>query len=121
MPSTARTTIQCPRCGTQFAATAETLIDASQDPEAKMRLLSGQTNAAKCPQCGTVSAVATPMVYHDANKELLITYVPMELGLSKDRQERVIGDLMREVTSKLPQSAMKGYLFRPRSSLTMQG
>ncbi len=121
MPSTARTTIQCPRCGTQFAATVETLIDASQEPEAKLRLLSGQTNAAQCPQCGTVSAVATPMVYHDAAKELLITYIPMELGLSKDRQEKVIGDLMREVTSKLPQSGMKGYLFRPRSALTMQG
>ncbi len=121
MPSTARTTIQCPRCGTQFAATVETLIDPAIDPNAKIRLLSGQANAAQCPQCGTVSAVATPVVYHDASKELLITYIPMELGLSKDRQEKVIGDLMREVTSNLPQSAMKGYLFRPRSALTMQG
>jgi len=63
----------------------------------------------------------TPLLYHDASKELLISYVPMELGLSKDAQEKAIGDMMREVTSNLPQGAFKAYLLQPRQALTMQG
>ncbi|MEO8396942.1 MAG: hypothetical protein ABI700_28360, partial [Chloroflexota bacterium] len=38
--------------------------------------------------------------------------------LSKDQQEKTIGDLMREL--KLTQNAMKGYVFQPRRALTMQ-
>jgi len=45
----------------------------------------------------------------------------MELGLSKDAQEKAIGDMMREVTSNLPQGAFKAYLLQPRQALTMQG
>jgi len=43
------------------------------------------------------------------------------LSLSKDDQEKVIGDLMRELTSQLPQGAFKGYMFQPRQALSMQG
>jgi hypothetical protein len=116
-----RTRIQCPRCGTQFDAAVQSLIDPALDPEAKVRLLAGSHNAAQCPKCGTVSMVATPIVYHDSQKEMLITFIPVELGLTKDRQEKVVGDMIREVTNNLPQEGRKGYLFRPRSALTMQG
>lgn len=114
-----QTSITCPNCGSPFSAIVETVIDAGQDPQAKGRLLTGQTNAVQCPNCGHTLTVATPLLYHDASKELLIAYVPMELNLTKDQQEKAIGDLMREL--KLPQQAMKGYVFQPRRALTMQG
>jgi hypothetical protein len=116
-----RTSIQCPRCGNRFEAAINTVIDASSDPEAKMRLLGGRSNTVQCPNCGTPVTVAIPMVYHDAAKELLITFVPIELNMPKDRQEKVVGDLIREVTNSLPPEGRKGYLFNPRSALTMQG
>src|SRR5687767_5238263 len=116
-----RTSIQCPRCGNRFEASINTVIDASSDPEAKMRLLGGRSNTVQCPNCGTPVTVAIPMVYHDAAKELLITFVPIELNMPKDRQEKVVGDLIREVTNNLPPEGRKGYLFNPRSALTMQG
>lgn len=116
-----RTTIQCPRCGTPVTAIVESLIDVTSDPEAKIRLLNGRINTVQCPQCGTPSTIATPLLYHDASKELLITYIPMELGMPKDAQEKAVGDLMRQLTSQLPQEAMKGYLFQPKQALTMQG
>lgn len=121
MAKPTRTTIQCPRCGTPVAAIVESLIDVTNDPEAKIRLLNGRTNTVQCPQCGTPSTVATPLLYHDASKELLITYMPMELGMPKDAQEKVVGDLMRQLTSQLPQEAMRGYLFQPKQALTIQG
>jgi hypothetical protein len=97
------------------------LIDAQQEPEAKANLLSGRLNTAPCPSCGTINTVMTPMLYHDGSKELLISFVPMEMGLSKDAQEKAIGDLMRQLTSNLGNSAFKGYLLQPRQALTLQG
>ncbi|MEP7293179.1 MAG: CpXC domain-containing protein [Chloroflexota bacterium] len=111
--------LQCPNCGRPFNAVVETVIDASQDPQVKARLLSGQLNTVRCPNCGNGVTVAAPLLYHDASKELLIAFIPMELNLTKDQQEKAIGDLMRDL--KLPQQAMKAYVFQPRRALTMQG
>jgi CpXC protein len=110
--------LKCPNCGRPFTGTVDTVIDPAQDPQSKARLLSGQLNTLRCPNCGNPVTVAVPVVYHDANKELLIAFIPMELNLTKDQQEKAIGDLMREL--KLTQSAMKGYVFQPRRALTMQ-
>lgn len=116
-----RASIQCPNCGQPINAVVDTLIDPAQDPEAKLRLLSGQTNVVRCPNCGYAVSMSAPILYHDASKELLLSFVPMELNLPKDQQERAIGEMMRELTSRLPKEAMKGYLFQPRQMLTMQG
>ncbi len=111
--------LNCPNCGRPFNAVVETVIDAGKDPQAKARLLSGQLNNLRCPNCGNMVTVAAPVLYHDASKELLIAFMPMELNLTKDQQEKTIGDLMREL--RLEQSAMKAYVFQPRRALTMQG
>ncbi len=111
-----QTTITCPNCGRPFSAIVETIVDAGQDPQAKARLLSGQLNTLRCPNCGNPVSIAAPVLYHDASKELLIAYIPMELNLTKDQQEKQIGDLMREMKIV----SMKGYVFQPRRALTMQ-
>lgn len=120
MPRTRTMNIQCPSCRQPFTATIQALIDVDSDPEAKLRLLSGRLNSAQCPQCGTVTQIATPLLYHDSANELLISFVPMELGLPREQQERAVGDLTRELMGVLPKTAIKGYLFQPRQALTMQ-
>ena len=116
-----RTTVTCPRCGNRFDATVNSLVDPQVDPQSKADLLGGRLNAVQCPRCGTVSNVAAPLVYHDGAKGLLITFIPVELNLPKERQERLIGDMIRDVTTRLPKDGPKGYLFNPRQALTMQG
>jgi uncharacterized protein YdhG (YjbR/CyaY superfamily) len=121
MAIASRTTVTCPQCRTPYPATVEMVIDVAQDPDAKLRLMNGRLNLAQCPNCGTAITVASPLVYHDASKELLITFIPMELGLPKEQQEKVTGDLLRELTKVVPQGSMRGYFFQPRQALTMQG
>lgn len=121
MPRATRTTIQCANCRQPVNGIVESIIDTAQDPQAKIRLLTGRLNVIRCPNCGAPNTVMTPLLYHDPNQELLIAYVPMELGLPKETQEKIIGDLMRELTSQLPQGAFKGYMFQPRQALSMQG
>ena len=115
------TRINCPNCRQPITADIEQLFDVAQDPGAKQRLLSGAVNMAKCPHCGYQGVIATPMVYHDPSKELLLTFFPPELNLKMDEQERMIGPFINQVVNNLPQEQRKGYLLRPQAVLTMQG
>jgi hypothetical protein len=101
--------------------TLEQLFDVAQDPSAKQRFLSGRFNLINCPNCRYQGQVATPLLYHDPEKELLMSFVPMELGLPQMEQEKLIGRLMNEVISKLPQDKRKGYLLSPKQAFTLQG
>jgi hypothetical protein len=101
-------------------ADIDQLFDVSQDPTAKQKILSGSFNLAACPNCGFKGMIATPLVYHDPNKDLLLTYFPPELGLPINEQERIIGPLITRVTNSLPPEKRKAYLLQPQSMLTLQ-
>ena len=116
-----KTRVTCPNCRQPVTADIEQLFDVNADPDAKQKLLSGTFNMIQCPNCGYQGNLATPIVYHDPNKELLLTFVPPEIGLPRDEQERVIGSLINQAVNNLPPERRKAYLFRPQASLTMQG
>ena len=101
--------------------TLEQLFDVTQDPSAKNRFLSGRFNFIDCPNCHYQGQAATPILYHDADKQLLMSFVPIELGLPQAEQERIIGKLMNEVVNKLPMEKRKGYLLNPKPAFTLQG
>ena len=113
--------INCPNCRQPIVADIEQVYDVGENPEAKQRLLSGAFNIIQCPHCGYQGNAATPILYHDPEKELLLTFVPPELGLPRDEQERVIGGLIKQVMDRLTPEQRKGYLLRPQSVLTLQG
>jgi hypothetical protein len=116
-----RTQVSCPNCRQPVVVDVQQLFDQNADPDAKNRLLSGAANFIQCPNCGYQGNLATPVVYHDPEKELLLTFVPPEMGLPRNEQERVIGGLINQVVNNLPQEKRKGYLLRPQETLTMQG
>ena len=103
-----------------IAANVEQLFDVTQDPQAKQRLLGGVSNMARCPYCGYQGRLATPIVYHDNDKELLLTFFPSELGLPLNEQERVVGPLIKQVMDRLPPEKRKGYLLNPMPNLTYE-
>jgi hypothetical protein len=104
-----------------MAVNLEQIVDGGRDPNAKARLVSGRLNMFTCQACGFQSRLATPMLYHDQGKEMLIIYVPMELGLPQAEQERLIGSMTQAIVNSIPQNQRKGYLFIPKQALTMQG
>lgn len=101
-------------------ANVEQLFDVTHDPQSKQRLMSGQSNYARCPHCGYEGRLATPIVYHDNEKELLLTYFPAELGLPLNEQEKMIGPLIKQIVDRLPSEKRKGYLFSPQANLTYE-
>jgi len=112
--------VTCPNCQARFAAPVMAIIDVGQRPEVKALFLSGQLNIAACPQCGYAGMLNMPLVYHDPDKELLLTYAPPEMGLSEMEQQRIVGDLINRVISALPAEKRKGYLLRPKSYLRLE-
>ncbi len=115
-----KTRINCPNCRQPIMADIDQLFDVGQDPTAKQKILAGAFNMAACPNCGFKGMIATPIVYHDPEKSLLLTYFPPELGLPINEQERIIGPLITRITNSLPQEKRKAYLLQPQSMFTMQ-
>jgi hypothetical protein len=115
-----QTQIACPRCRQPITANVEQLFDVTQDPQAKQRLLGGVSNMARCPHCGYQGRLATPIVYHDNDKELLLTYFPPELSMPLNEQERLIGPLIKQITDRLQPEKRKGYLLKPVPNLTYE-
>jgi hypothetical protein len=116
----AKVQVSCPRCRQPLLAEIEQLFDVNVDPKAKQRFLSGNYNLADCKSCGFQGPLSMPLVYHDPEKELLLTYFPPELGLPVNEQERMVGPYIKQVLDKLPAEKRKAYLLRPQGMFTLQ-
>lgn len=114
-------TIACPRCKQDIPARLEQLLDVGTDPTVKHRFLSGNLNIVECKLCSFRGMAATPLVYHDPTKELLLTYTPVELNLPLHEKEKLLGALTRSVISHIPTKDRKGYLLQPKEMLAMDG
>jgi len=115
-----QTRTSCPRCRQPVMADINQLFDTTTEPDAKQILLSGQFNLIQCPSCGYQGMLPSPIVYHDAEKELLLTFFPPEIGLPLNEQEKLMGPMINKVMNALPQEKRKGYLLRPQTMLSMQ-
>jgi predicted RNA-binding Zn-ribbon protein involved in translation (DUF1610 family) len=115
-------TIRCTSCGQPFAAQIRTVVDAQNDPQGKNLLMAGRLNTFPCPHCGHTNQVLTPLLYHDAEKSLLIAMIPMEVSLKSGQpDEKIVGDLLNELTRSIPKEQFRSYMFSPKRALTMQG
>lgn len=115
-----QTQISCPRCQTPYMAELHQIIDVGLNPEMKEMLLNGYLNAAQCPNCGAVTQIASPILYHDPEHELFMVHVPVEMSLQRDEQEKLIGQLVKRAMDALPPEQRRGYMFQPQTILRMQ-
>lgn len=111
--------ITCPNCRTKYQVPVFQLIDVGQQPELKQALLSGQINVAVCPNCGVGGLLATPLVYHDPDKQLFFSLFPQEVAAKPEEQERFVGALQGIAMQSLPADKPKGYLLQPRNFITL--
>ena len=115
-----QTQTSCPKCRQPVLVEVQQSFDTSEDPLAKQKLLSNAVNVLHCPSCGYQGMLAVPIVYHDVEKELLLTFFPPDLRTPVNEQERQIGPLIKHIIDNLPQEKRKAYLLQPRSMLTYQ-
>jgi predicted RNA-binding Zn-ribbon protein involved in translation (DUF1610 family) len=115
-------TIRCSSCGQPVPAQVRTVLDAQADPQGKSLLMAGRLNAFPCPHCGHLNQLVTPLLYHDPAKSLLIAYIPMEVSMQSGKpEEKIVGDLLNELTRSIAKENFRSYMFNPKRALTMQG
>jgi hypothetical protein len=85
----------------------------------KNYLLSGQLNMVACPNCGNVSMLAAPLIYHDPSKQLFFVHFPQQLNASTQDQEKFVGDATSLIMRSLPENMPNGYLLAPRRFLSL--
>lgn len=115
-----QTQITCPACQTPFMGEVFQIVDVGLQPELKQLLLTGGLNVVQCPSCGTTTRVSTPFLYHDPDHEQFMVYVPLELSLGHDEQEKLIGQLVQRAMDQLPPEKRRGYMFQPQTILSLQ-
>lgn len=118
--SARRIELTCAGCGRLVGADVWRIVDLGQKPELKQQVLRGQLNVANCPHCGRRTFVATPLAYHDPEKELFFCILPSELGLSGGEQDKAIGELTNLLMDSLPPEKRKAYLFQPQTLFSIQ-
>ncbi len=76
MSLNSRQTIKCPRCGEMHEIYVWNLITVSDSPDLKKDLLAGKVNVLRCNICEQVALLPEPLLYHDEEKKLLISFTP---------------------------------------------
>ncbi|MEM9955893.1 MAG: CpXC domain-containing protein [Chloroflexota bacterium] len=115
-------TLQCSNCGAPNTVAMRRVIDVQRDPNGKNALLSGQINQFQCQNCGQINSISSPLLYHDASKELLIAFVPMDVAMKQGiNEEQMVGQLMNELSASIPKEDFRSYMFNPKRALTLKG
>ena len=114
------TQIACPVCRQPITIQVRQIIDVNEEPQLKRELLSNRLNAFTCPVCKNAGALASPFLYHDAEKELALLFIPMNINAREADQQKMIGRLTQQVLTNLAPEKRKAYLLRPQTMLTLQ-
>ena len=109
----------CPNCNQPLVADVFQVIDAGNEPQLKEVLLAGGLNIALCQVCGFQGQLPVPLVYHDKEKELLLTFSPPDATKTMEQKEAALAPLLKQVTDGLDAADKKAYLFQPQTMLTM--
>lgn len=115
----ARIQTSCPNCGQPLTAEIFQVIEANKEIQLKEVLLAGGLNFAQCQVCGFQGQLPVPLVYHDKEKELLLTFSPPDISKTMQEKEAALAPLLKKVIDNLEPKERKGYLFQPQSMLTM--
>ena len=115
-----KTQVNCPNCKQPVVVEVQQLFDVAKDPLAKQKLLTNAVNFLRCPTCSYQGLLGLPVVFHDPEKELLLTFFPPDLNKTVNEQEKQIGPLISKIMDGLPKEKRKAYLFQPKSMLTYQ-
>lgn len=69
-------TLKCPKCGQMSDITVWNSITVKDSPDLKEDLLHGKVNVFRCASCAQVGLMPTPLLYHDEDMKLMISFSP---------------------------------------------
>jgi len=101
--------VKCPKCGQMSDMTVWTSITVSDSPDLKRDLLHGRVNIFRCPSCSQAALMPSPMLYHDEEKKLMISFSPTA---DEKEEERLYDEVMKTSAQSGELDKLDGYNLR---------
>ncbi len=95
--------IRCPKCDHTQNVKLYDSINVAQEPTLKTELLENRLNRVQCESCDTSFRVDKPVLYHDADRNILIHWMP-DTACSREEILDEFDDAMDELRSALPEN-----------------
>ena len=70
--------VKCPKCGQMAEVTVWNSITVKDSADLKQDLLQGKINMFHCASCSHTALMPNPILYHDEQKKLLISFSPCD-------------------------------------------
>lgn len=77
--------VRCPKCGQLGDITVWSSITVKDSPDLKTDLLHGSVNIFRCPSCLQAALMPSPLLYHDEERKLMISFTPCSDPLLKEQ------------------------------------
>ncbi len=77
--------VKCPQCSQMSEVTVWSSITVKDSSDLKSDLLLGKINMFKCPSCEHIALMPNPMLYHDEDKKLMISFSPTNDPIIKEQ------------------------------------
>ena len=94
--------IRCPQCDHTQDVELYDSINVAQEPQLKAALLENRLNRVQCESCDTSFRVDKPVLYHDADRNILIHWMP-DNACSREEILDEFDDAMEELRATLPE------------------
>lgn len=93
--------IHCPQCGHPQNVELYDSINVAQEPALKSALLENRLNRVQCEACEASFRVDKPVLYHDADRNILIHWMP-DTSVSREDILDEFDNAMEDLRSALP-------------------
>ena len=77
--------VKCPQCSQMSDVTVWSSITVKDSPDLKSDLLAGKVNMFRCPSCEHIALMPNPMLYHDEERKLMISFAPTNDPVVKEQ------------------------------------
>ena len=94
-------TIRCPKCRHEQKVELYESINVAQQPELKTALFENRLNRVQCESCDASFRVDKPVLYHDADRNILIHWMP-DTAVSREEILDEFDKSMEELRKVLP-------------------
>ena len=104
-----RADLTCPSCGQPFQADVWLVLDKAERPDLVHRLLDGELNVLRCPNCGAEGGISHPLMYHDGVRQQVVCAMPLSVN-GPTAARTLVGDLLQSLVIALPAAERGAYL-----------
>lgn len=101
--------VKCPKCGQLSDITVWSSITAKDSADLKYDLLHGKINIFRCPSCQQAALMPTPLLYHDENEKLMMSFTPCEDAV---KAEQLYDNIMESSKESGELDGLEGYNLR---------